>query len=61
MKISRVFAIIQILIIIYMIGKEITTSYIYKYSSDIILPAIIFFICLIIGLYFRRKEKYQLK
>ena len=36
---------------------EITTSYTYKYSSDIILPSILFFIFLALGLYFRIKEK----
>jgi hypothetical protein len=40
-----------------MIYKEITTSYTYKHSSDIILPTILFFVFLIIGLYFRKKEK----
>ena len=43
-----------------MIYKEITTSYTYKYSVDIILPAILFFVFLIIGLYFRKKEKEKL-
>ena len=57
MRISRIFAILQIIIVIYMIYKEITTSYTYKHSSDIILPAILFFVFLIIGLYFRKKEK----
>jgi hypothetical protein len=57
MKLSRIFAILQIIIIIYMIYMEITTSYTYKHSSDIIVPAILFFILLIIGLYFRKKEK----
>jgi len=57
MKISRVFAIFQIIIIIYMIYKEITTSYTYKHSIDIILPSILFFVFLAIGLYFRKKEK----
>lgn len=36
---------------------ELTTSYTYKYSSEIILPSILFFIFLAIGLYFRKKEK----
>ena len=57
MKISRVFAIFQIIIIIYMISKEITTSHTYKHSNDIILPSILFFVFLIIGFYFRKKEK----
>lgn len=57
MRISRIFAILQIIIVVYMIYKEITTSYTYKHSTDIILPAILFFILLIIGLYFRKKEK----
>jgi len=57
MRLSRVFAILQIIIISYMIYMEITTSYTYKHSSDIILPAILFFVFLIIGLYFRREEK----
>ena len=57
MKISRIFVILQILIIIYMIYKELTTSYVYKYSSEIILPSILFFVFLIIGLFLRRKEK----
>lgn len=35
---------------------EIITSYTYKHSSDIILPAILFFVFLIIGLYFRKME-----
>ena len=60
MKISRVFAVIQIIIVIYMIYMEITTSYTYKHSSDIIIPAILFFVFLIIGLYFKRKEKKEL-
>jgi len=57
MRLSRVCAIVQILIILYMIYKEITTAYTYKYSVDIFLPAILFFVFLFIGLYFRRKEK----
>ena len=57
MKISRIFAILQIIIIIYMIYMEITTSYTYKHSIDIIFPAILFFVFLIIGLYFRKIEK----
>jgi hypothetical protein len=57
MKISRIFAILQIIIVAYMIYMEITTSYTYKHSPDIILPAILFFVFLIIGLYFRKKEK----
>lgn len=57
MRISRIFAFLQIIIVVYMIYKEITTSYTYKYSSDIILPAILFFIFLILGFYFRKKEK----
>jgi hypothetical protein len=57
MKLSRVFVILQIIILIYMIYKEITTSYTYKHSSDIIIPAILFFVFLIIGLYFKKKEK----
>ena len=40
-----------------MIFKEITTSYTYKNSGDIIFPAILFFVFLIFGLYFRKKEK----
>ena len=57
MKLSRVFAILLIIILLYMIYKEITTAYTFKNSSEIILPAILFFIFLIFGLYFRRKEK----
>ena len=57
MRLSRIFAFLQIVIIVYMIYKEITTSYTFKHSSDIILPAILFFVFLIIGLYFRRIEK----
>ena len=60
MRISRIFAILQIIIVVYMIIKELTTPYIYKHSSDIILPAILFFSFLIIGLYFQRKEKKSL-
>jgi len=57
MKISRIFALMQIVIIVYMIYMEITTSYTYKHSIDIIFPAILFFIFLFIELYFRKKEK----
>ena len=57
MSISRFIAVIQIIIVIYMIYKEITTSYTYKHSIDIIPAAILFFILLIIGLYLRKKEK----
>jgi hypothetical protein len=57
MKTSRVFAVLQIIIVIYMIYMEITTSYTYKHSIDIIPPSILFFVFLIIGLYFRMKEK----
>jgi hypothetical protein len=61
MRISRIFAILQIIIVFYMIYMEITTSYTYKHSGDIILPATLFFIFLIIGLYFRKKEKEKTK
>jgi hypothetical protein len=43
-----------------MIYKEITTDYTYKYSSEIILLAVLFFVFLIIGLYFRKKEKMRI-
>ncbi len=57
MRISRLFAIFQIIIVIYMIYMEITTSYTYKHSIDILFPAILFFVFLIIGLYFGKLEK----
>jgi hypothetical protein len=60
MRVSRIFAILQIIIVIYMIYMEITTSYTYKHSPEIIFPAILFFVFLIIGLYFRKKEKEQI-
>jgi len=60
MRISRIFAILQIIIVVYMIYMEIATSYTYKHSSDIILPAILFFVFLVIGLYFRKIEKMNL-
>ena len=50
-------AILQIIIVGYMVYKEITTAYTYKHSSEIILPAILFFILLIVGLYFRINKK----
>jgi len=40
-----------------MINKELMTSYIYKHTSGIILPASLLFICLTFNLYFKRKEK----
>jgi Na+/proline symporter len=57
MKLPRVFAILLIILLIYMIYREITTSYTYKNSSEIFFPAIIFFIFLVLGLYFKKKEK----
>jgi hypothetical protein len=57
MKLSRVFAVLQIIIIIYMIFKELTTPYIFKHSIDIISPSILFFIFLVLGLYFKNKER----
>lgn len=61
MRLSRIFAILQIIILVFMIYKEINTSYTYKQTSDIILPAILFFVFLIIGLYFRKKEKEKIE
>ena len=42
MRISRVFALFQIIIIVYMIYKELTTSYTYKQSIEIVIPVVLF-------------------
>jgi cell shape-determining protein MreD len=55
MKISRILAIFQIIIIIYMIVMELTTPYTWKHSIEIIVPSILFFLLLILGLHYKRK------
>ena len=57
MKISIIFALLQIVVVIYMILKELTTPYVFKHSIEIIPPAILFFVLLAFNLYFRGKEK----